>query len=189
MSNELLNDMFAQFLEDEKSGLPDDTIIRNSMQTPDGTEIVSRTRHDYVTYEDENGETYMVDGGTAYLRRSINEEEATDTTVMLHHGHDMVREAFQWGTRGEEGDEEVTYLLLKDMTESHMRNIINDGYNVAALMQAELDWRESAAKRKQVRLKDIERIQRLMEKRPDHAHKHVVRLEQIIEAFNSNEFN
>lgn len=45
------------------------TILRNSMLTPDGTHLISRHRHDYVTHEDKNGEHYMADGRNDYLRR------------------------------------------------------------------------------------------------------------------------
>lgn len=159
--------------------LPDHTIIRNSMVTPDGTEIVSLSRHDCVTHLDENGETYMVDGGRSYLRRSVNVEEGEDTTITLLDGHEVVREVFTWGSKGER-------IKLCDMESDHIEAILKDGYNVWPLMKAELMWRAGAASRKEVRLQDIERIQRHIEKRPEVLGP---KLEQIIERFNENEYN
>lgn len=46
-------------------------IILNSIKTPDGTILVSRHRHDYVTYTDESRLEFSVDGGNEYLKRSV----------------------------------------------------------------------------------------------------------------------
>lgn len=189
--DELVKQMIADHdaLQEKLKQLPDETIIRNSIQTPDGTEIVSTHRHDFSSHTDENGKSYSVDGGTAYLRRVGEIEDCIDTSVMLYHGHEVVREAFTWGTRGPQGDQPLTRIALCDMTEGHIQAIINDGYNVWPLMEAELSWRESAAARKRVRLNDIERLQRMIELRPDRQDQYAQLLEPIIERFNSNEFN
>lgn len=44
-------------------------IIVNAICTPDGTVLLSATRHDFRTHVDANGKTYGVDGGTDYLKR------------------------------------------------------------------------------------------------------------------------
>ena len=186
------DEQVAQFDADQKrleQGLPDETIIRNSARTPDGTEIVSTHRHDFVSHEDANGNTYSVDGGTAYLRRVGNFEDLVETSVYLCHGHEVVRDVFTWGTRGPDGDQPVTRIKLSEMGEDHMQNIINDGYNIWPLMQAELNWRKSAAARKLVRKADIERLQRLIELRPDREDDYMKVAEPIITEFNNNEFN
>lgn len=183
--------MLAQFDADQKrveQGLPDDTIIRNSMRTPDGTEIVSTHRHDFVSHEDANGNTYSVDGGTAYLRR-VGPMDAEDTSVFLWHGHAVVRDVFTWGTRGPDGDQPLKRVKLSEMSDDHMLNIINDGYNIWPLMQAELDWRKSAGARKLVRKADIERLQRLIEIRPEREEHYMAYAEPIITEFNNNEFD
>ncbi len=44
-------------------------LIRNAIQTPDGTILESRHIHDYVCHTDKNGHYYAVDGGLSYLKR------------------------------------------------------------------------------------------------------------------------
>ena len=38
-------------------------LIRSCLETPDGTILQSRSRHDYRQHLDANGKTYMLDGG------------------------------------------------------------------------------------------------------------------------------
>lgn len=173
--------------------LPARTIVRNSMVTPDGTTLVSRARHDYVSYKDANGETYVVDGGRDYLRRSLNSKApAKDTSVSLYHGHEAVREAYDWGTRGKDGDEELHYILLKDMDDEHLKALIEDAYPATPLFIAEQNWRKSAGARKLVRRDDIERLTIMKNKYPDR--EELIKdldiiLEDIVAKFNSNEFD
>lgn len=51
------------------------TLIYSALRTPDGTVLESLHRHDFKTHEDKNGKTYMIDGGTDYLRCSMNGDE------------------------------------------------------------------------------------------------------------------
>ena len=94
--DEMVASMLAEIDESTKP-LPPTTIIRNSIKTPDGTEIVSKSRHDFVEHTDKNGKTYAVDGGTAYLRRTGDYEDCTETSISLFHGHAVVREVFHMG--------------------------------------------------------------------------------------------
>jgi len=100
-------------------------IIRNALQTPDGTIIESRSVHDYQTHVDANGCEYMVDGGLSYIRRSANGDEI-DLTVTLDDPHDIVREALTWGTYGPNGDEPLTYVKLCDMETDHIKACIKN---------------------------------------------------------------
>lgn len=126
-----------------------DKILVNGMRTPDGTEIYSRHRHDYVTHEDANGETYMVDGGTEYLRRSKNRVNAVDLSVFSDGRHVFDRNFFHWGNRGPDGNEELTWVPLVKMSTNHIKAIIEtqtqiDEY-VSGLMKAELKYRADLA--------------------------------------------
>tara|TARA_R110000868_G_scaffold148357_1_gene370189 strand:- start:17507 stop:17839 length:333 start_codon:yes stop_codon:yes gene_type:complete len=56
-------------------------LIRNAIQTPDGTILESNHRHDFVTHLDKNGEVYGIDGGLNYQRIIGNLSDYTDLTV------------------------------------------------------------------------------------------------------------
>lgn len=121
-------------------------LIRNAIQTPDGTILESRNRHDYTTYVDANGKRYMVDGGLDYIRCSLNCDQV-DMSVTLDDPHEEVREACSWGTYGINGDQPLTYVKLKDMSTDHIQACID---NVRAMypqiktaMNNELKYRSS----------------------------------------------
>ena len=115
-------------------------IISNKIRTPDGTILQSNNVHDCKTYIDENGETYMVDGGTRYLRRSIGHEEPfEELSVYDNAPWSVVREEFKWGTRGKDGKQPIKYVSLAEMDTDHIKAIIDDGYgSVCRYMQREL---------------------------------------------------
>lgn len=91
-------------------------LIVNSITTPDGTVLTSQHRHDYVTHTDENGEHYMTDGGTSYIRRSLNKIPATVNDVYDTDDFEIIRAKFERGGRGKNGTEPLTYVALKDMS-------------------------------------------------------------------------
>lgn len=120
------------------------TLIYSAIRTPDGTILQSRNRHDFISYTDKNGETYMIDGGLDYRRQSINKEPATDISVCLEDGHEKVREVLTWGTYGKSGEEPLRYILLKYMESDHIRAVLDLPYiNVAyrTALKNELNWR------------------------------------------------
>lgn len=107
-------------------------IIYNAIRTPDGKILESTHRHDYRTYLDKNGYTYMVDGGIDYLRRNIvKEAPATDLPVYLEDGHEKVREFAKWGTYGKTGNEPFRYVTLKDMEVEHIKACLRTQPNMA----------------------------------------------------------
>lgn len=102
-------------------------LIYNAMRTPDGTVLVSRHRHDYVTYTDKNGKEYMVDGGLDYIRRSAHGDEA-DLCLYDDQPHEVQREVRAWGTRGKDGKQPLKWLVVKDMETTHIEAVLALGY-------------------------------------------------------------
>jgi len=120
-------------------------LLYNALQTPDGTIIESKSRHDYVTHKDANGKTYMIDGGLNYVRCSANGDEK-HLTITLDNDHAVVRQYCKWGTYGINGDQPLSYIKLCDMTTDHIEAVIqnvpsmNSAIKIA--MKNELLYRE-----------------------------------------------
>jgi len=121
-------------------------ILVNALRTPDGTLLESRSRHDYVTYQDANGKHYMVDGGIDYIRRSANGDEA-DMSIQSEDPHSLIRERFTWGTYGINGDQPIKYVKLKNLDTSHIEAIIETQGHlrdcVKQVFKDELEYRGS----------------------------------------------
>ncbi len=102
-------------------------ILINGMRTPDGTEIYSRTRHDYVVHNDANGIQYVVDGGLAYIRRSHTPDHPPEDLSLVAGDATFkeIRKKVQWGTYGKNGDQPLTYKLLSDISDNHLQAIID----------------------------------------------------------------
>lgn len=104
-----------------------EVIIRNAIMTPDGTYLRSYHRHDYKEHKDAlTGEIFIVDGGTDYLRRSINTTPAVSLDVYLSDPFEMIREAFVWKSYGKNYEHlpDGIYIKLCDMTTEHIRAIL-----------------------------------------------------------------
>jgi len=103
------------------------SLYRNAIQTPDGTVLESRHLHDYKEYVDDNGKTYMVDGGLSYSRRSCHGDEIN---LALYDDDkntiEEIREVMTWGTRGINGDQPLTYVKLKDMSTTHIARTLSN---------------------------------------------------------------
>ena len=104
-------------------------ILINRIRTPDGTVLSSYNRHDYVTHLDKNGETYMVDGGTNYLRRNVNIIPYEELTVVDDGIHETRRENLHWGVNY---DKEMNRLKqtefrpIKDLDTDHIEAILKN---------------------------------------------------------------
>lgn len=126
-----------------------ETIICNAILTPDGTYLRSYNRHDYKEHWDvEAEELYIVDGGTDYLRRSLNKTPATDCSVYLSDSFEMIRQAFVWKSYGKNMEHlpHGIYIELYNMQTDHIRAILQTqqhikGTYVEMLFKKELVYR------------------------------------------------
>lgn len=98
-------------------------VVYSALRTPDGTLLESKHRHDFVSHEDANGKKYMLDGGLDYIRSSCNGDEVF-IAVTLDYPHEIVREVVKWGTYGKNGDEPYRQVKLSEMSNAHIRAII-----------------------------------------------------------------
>jgi hypothetical protein len=100
-------------------------IVYNAIKCPDGTILESKHRHDYQSYVDKNNETYVLDGGGEYIRRSINIIEAEDISLYSDAPHEQIREVVSRGSRGKSGREELKYILIKDIDDEYLEALID----------------------------------------------------------------
>jgi hypothetical protein len=106
-------------------------LVYNAIQTPDGTIIQSKHRHDFVTHEDKNGKRYMIDGGLDYCRRSNNGDEVSLCLTVLD-PIEKIREVFTWGRNYNEKMERLPateWVLLKDLNEGHLDALCTGKYS------------------------------------------------------------
>lgn len=96
-----------------------------SLTTPDGTELISRHRHDYVEHTDAtNGKWYMLDGGLDYARTG-SQDGVVWTTITDEDPYELVRQHFARGSRGKNMDQELVWITLDKMTDSHLDAVID----------------------------------------------------------------
>ena len=99
-------------------------LVYNAIQTPDGTVLESRHRHDFKEHTDTiTGNTYMIDGGLDYIRTSMYPDQV-NLAVYLEDGHDKVRSSITWGTYGKNGDQPMSFVKLCDMDTDHIKACI-----------------------------------------------------------------
>ena len=98
-------------------------ILHNQMTTPDGTVLVSKKRHDFVSHTDANGNFYFLDGGHEYVRCTNNGDEEL-LTLTTEDEHSLLREHVLWGTRGPKLNLPLTYKKIKDLDDEHLVNIL-----------------------------------------------------------------
>jgi hypothetical protein len=99
-------------------------LLVNAIVTPDGTRLESNHRHDYNSHEDQNGETYFIDGGLDYTRRSRNETPAQDACIYSDDSHEKKRKFFKWGTYGVSGKEPLRWIPLCEMSTEHIEAVL-----------------------------------------------------------------
>jgi|LakMenEpi03Aug12_release.lakeMendotaPanAssembly.Ray.scaffolds.fasta_scaffold31071_5 hypothetical protein len=123
-------------------------IVLNQIRTPDGTVLRSLHRHDYRTYVDANGKEYMVDGGTEYLRRNIHEDAPfEEISIYMDDTHEVIRQNLHWGTYGKNGDQPKRYVPLCNLSNDHIRAILDTQQQVQGQLritfELELSGREN----------------------------------------------
>lgn len=104
-------------------------LVVNKLITPDGTVLESKHRHDYRSYVDTTtNEVYSVDGGLDYVRGSINKVQGERILLNATCSIEDIRVHFTWGTYGKEGNNKLSFIKLKEMSDAHIIAIINDYY-------------------------------------------------------------
>jgi hypothetical protein len=121
-------------------------IVYSALQTPDGTIIESRHRHDYNVHEDKNGKRYMIDGGLDYIRSSANGDEKY-ITLTLDSPHEVVREYVTWGTYGIDGNQPLKFKPVSTLDTDHIEAILETqrymNPNIKQVMINELEYRNA----------------------------------------------
>ena len=108
-------------------------LIRNAIQTPDGTILESTHRHDYRSYEDANGKTYMVDGGLDYVRSSVHHDQVS-LAVYNDAPHEVQRNILKWGTYGINGDQPLKFVTIAEMDTAHIEAVVK--LNLSPVLKA-----------------------------------------------------
>lgn len=98
-------------------------LIRNALQTPDGTIIESTHRHDYKEYTDANGKHYMVDGGLEYSRRTVHDDQI-NLCEYDDAPHERQRNILKWGTYGKDGKQPLQYKTIAEMETAHLEVVV-----------------------------------------------------------------
>lgn len=125
-------------------------IAVNMIQTPDGTVLQSKHRHDYVTHVDKtNGLTYMVDGGVEYLRRNFHPNHPyKEMSLTEDADHMILREKVCWGTRGKDGQSPLKYISIASMDTEHIQAVLETQYQMSGvirkIMLNELNYRNKS---------------------------------------------
>lgn len=155
-------------------------LLQNAMLTPKGKFLISTHRHDYVAHE-EGGNYYATDGGLDYIKRSVpipvltrwqkllrfigkHEDKLTPKDMCIYSNTKFkdVRERLHRGSKGKFGDEEFTWIALKDMGTEWVEVSIkyNNKYDLGDSWQTdmykrELEYREIKAGNKEGFIGDI----------------------------------
>ena len=104
-------------------------LLYNAIQTPDGTILHSKHRHDFVCHVDANGERYCVDGGMEYSRIVGKTEDVKILCVYDDGKWETRRKYLCWGNNYDEKGKKLRktkWILLKDLDISHIENILNN---------------------------------------------------------------
>lgn len=123
-------------------------LIQNKWQTPDGTILISKHRHDYVEYTDKNGDYYMIDGGNDYVRKSVNKEEMKNLCIYSDGSFETDR-FLLWGRNYDKNMKRLPkteFVPIKDLNTDHIWAILltlpNMNKEYRKVMEEEILFRE-----------------------------------------------
>ena len=122
-------------------------VIKSSIKTPDGTVLTSYYRHDFKIHKDKKtGKEYGIDGGTDYQRYIGDIDDCEIILIYSDDSFQNIRDNFTWGTFGINGDEKKSYLKLSEMSNNHIKTILNTqnhiSYTTKNIFQQELEYRK-----------------------------------------------
>ena len=120
-------------------------LVLNRIRTPDGTVLTSKNQHDFRSHRDTiTGELYFTDGGSSYIRRSINIKPYEDLSLYSDDPFEILRENITWSSRGKNGNEPLHYKSVSNMSTNHI-NAIFSQYRLAdylkELFEKEISFR------------------------------------------------
>lgn len=99
-------------------------LIANVLTTPDGTNLVSHHRHDYVTHTDLiTKKIYFIDGGIDYCRMSAWGDEDINH-IWSDTEFAKLRQFLFRGGRGKDSKQALKYVALKNMSNIWVENTI-----------------------------------------------------------------
>ncbi len=100
-------------------------LIRNAIQTPDGTILVSKYRHDYRSHNDANGKVYVVDGGLDYVRTTVHDDQIS-LALYDTEPHEIQAQYLTWGSFGIRGDQPRRDIPIAEMETSHLEAVLRE---------------------------------------------------------------
>jgi hypothetical protein len=100
-------------------------LIRNAIQTPDGTILESKHRHDYRSHNDANGKTYVIDGGLDYVRATVHNDQIS-LALYDTEPHSIQAQYLTWGSFGIRGDQPRRDIRIAEMETSHLEAVLRE---------------------------------------------------------------
>ena len=100
-------------------------LIRNAIQTPDGTILESKHRHDYRSHKDANGKIYVVDGGLDYVRATVHDDQIS-LALYDTEPHSIQAQYLTWGSFGIRGDQPRRDIPIAEMGTSHIEAVLRE---------------------------------------------------------------
>lgn len=100
-------------------------LIQQAVRLPNGIILNSVHVHDFIEWQDAEGNEVFMDGGTHYCRRTENFPGigCTDLTIDADEPFDAICDKLVWGTMGKDGKGPMKWVLVKDMELDHLNAV------------------------------------------------------------------